>query len=203
MGFVTIKLTTIFGRIFLFVTFSKAPNSRKSKLLFWMSTGMGGSSPTWMSQEVCKRLISRLQPQYTPFISRWNNPLILTIDPNFLSGTSVCTVGSPAIFAIGPCVVAGCMATAKVDAPSRLGRWWKCRKVGDLVGLLLVVLVYGLVGGVVDLGGDGGFKYFFMFTPNLGEMIQFDVHIFSNGLVQPPTSCWCVWIRAKSLEGHN
>ena len=22
-------------------------------------------------------------PQYTPFVSRWNNPLILTIDPNF------------------------------------------------------------------------------------------------------------------------
>ena len=28
--------------------------------------------------------ISGLSTQYTPFISRWNNPLILTIDPNFL-----------------------------------------------------------------------------------------------------------------------
>ena len=34
--------------------------------------------------------------------------------------------------------------------------------------------------------GDG-FKYVAIFTPNLGEMIQFDEHIFSIGLVQPPT----------------
>ena len=26
-------------------------------------------------------------------------------------------------------------------------------------------------------GLGGGFKYFFMFTPNLGEMIQLDEHI--------------------------
>ena len=32
----------------------------------------------------------------------------------------------------------------------------------------------------------GGFKYFFIFTPNLGEMIKFDEY-FSNGL-KPPTS---------------
>ena len=30
-----------------------------------------------------------------------------------------------------------------------------------------------------DLGG--GFKRFFMFTPNPGEMIQFDEHIFQLG----------------------
>ena len=36
-----------------------------------------------MSQEVSKGLVSELQPQYTPCISRRNNPLILTIDPNF------------------------------------------------------------------------------------------------------------------------
>ena len=29
---------------------------------------------------------------------------------------------------------------------------------------------------------------FVIFTPNHGEMIQFDVHIFPDGLVQPPTS---------------
>ena len=28
-----------------------------------------------------------------------------------------------------------------------------------------------------------------IFTPNLGEMIPFDQHIFSGGLVQPPTRC--------------
>ena len=28
----------------------------------------------------------------------------------------------------------------------------------------------------------------FIFTPNPGEMIQFDEHIFQMGLVQPPTS---------------
>ena len=32
----------------------------------------------------------------------------------------------------------------------------------------------------------GGFKYFFIFTPILGEMIHFDEY-FPNGLVQPPT----------------
>ena len=31
------------------------------------------------------------------------------------------------------------------------------------------------------------YPYLLIFTPNLGEMIQFDEHIFSNGLVQPPT----------------
>ena len=32
------------------------------------------------------------------------------------------------------------------------------------------------------------FKYFVIFTPKIGEMIQLDEHIFPNGLVQPPTS---------------
>ena len=38
----------------------------------------------------------------------------------------------------------------------------------------------------------GGFKYFFIFTPNLGEDdFQFDEHIFQDGLVvQPPTSSY-------------
>ena len=31
------------------------------------------------------------------------------------------------------------------------------------------------------------FQIFFIFTPILGKMIQFDDHIFSDGLVQPPT----------------
>ena len=31
------------------------------------------------------------------------------------------------------------------------------------------------------------FQIFFMFTPILGEMIQFHEHILANGLVQPPT----------------
>ena len=30
-------------------------------------------------------------------------------------------------------------------------------------------------------------KYFFMFTPNLWELVQFDEHFFSDGLVQAPT----------------
>ena len=35
----------------------------------------------------------------------------------------------------------------------------------------------------------GGFKYFFYFHPYLGKKItHFDEHIFSDGLVQPPTS---------------
>ena len=29
---------------------------------------------------------------------------------------------------------------------------------------------------------------FFMFTPKIGKMIQFDDHIFQLGLLQPPTS---------------
>ena len=32
------------------------------------------------------------------------------------------------------------------------------------------------------------FQIFVIFIPNLGEMVQFDVHIFQMGLVQPPTS---------------
>ena len=31
-------------------------------------------------------------------------------------------------------------------------------------------------------------KYFFILTPNLGEMIQFDEHIFQMGWFKPPTS---------------
>ncbi len=38
--------------------------------------------------------------------------------------------------------------------------------------------------GLDNLPG-GGF-IFFIFTPKIGEMIQFDEHIFSNGL-KPPT----------------
>jgi len=33
---------------------------------------------------------------------------------------------------------------------------------------------------------DGGFNYF-LCSPLPGEMIQFDEHMFSDGLVQPPT----------------
>ena len=39
---------------------------------------------------------------------------------------------------------------------------------------------------MVDSLGGGDFKYLFIFTPNLGEMIHFDYY-FSNGL-KPPTS---------------
>lgn len=42
--------------------------------------------PTWMSQEVTKSLASGLYLQYTPFISRWNNPYLPIIDPNFQRG---------------------------------------------------------------------------------------------------------------------
>ena len=38
---------------------------------------------------------------------------------------------------------------------------------------------------------------FGIFIPKIGEMIQFDEHIFSHGLVQPPTSTW------MSQEGSN
>ena len=37
---------------------------------------------TWMSQEDSKKLVNRLYPQNTRFLSRWNSPLILTIDLN-------------------------------------------------------------------------------------------------------------------------
>ena len=32
-----------------------------------------------------------------------------------------------------------------------------------------------------DIQVGGGFKYFLIFTPNFGEMIQFDEHIFQMG----------------------
>ena len=38
----------------------------------------------------------------------------------------------------------------------------------------------------------GGFKMFLIFTPNFGEDVQFDEHIFSNGLVQQPTRFSCL-----------
>ena len=41
-----------------------------------------------------------------------------------------------------------------------------------------------LVSGRVLLGG--AFKYFFIFTPILGEMIQFDDHIFHMGWNHQP-----------------
>ena len=45
------------------------------------------------------------------------------------------------------------------------------------------------LGDMRALLGGGNSKICFMFSPNLGEMIQFDDHIFAYGLVQPPTSC--------------
>ena len=62
------------------------------------------------------------------------------------------------------------------------------------------------------------FQIFLMFTPKIGEMIQFDGY-FSTGLVQPPTrwwrKCWsgvssCSWhgydslyIRKKPMNGYH
>ena len=47
-----------------------------------------------------------------------------------------------------------------------------------------------IAGKELFFGGNqwlgGGFKHF-LFLPLPGEMIQFDEHIFSKGLVQPPT----------------
>ena len=43
----------------------------------------------------------------------------------------------------------------------------------------------------------GGFKYFFMFTPKLGDDSHFDEHIFPNGLVQPPTSFTLIQLSTK------
>ena len=36
---------------------------------------------------------------------------------------------------------------------------------------------------------DGGFKYF-AFSPLFGEIIQFDEHIFSDGLKPPTSQSW-------------
>ena len=43
------------------------------------------------------------------------------------------------------------------------------------------------------------FQTFFIFTPIPGEMIQFDEHIFSDGLVQPPPSCWFEYVSPFSF----
>ena len=58
---------------------------------------------------------------------------------------------------------------------------------GWSTGLLSgTMLVSGRVFHSMTIGG--GNSFFFIFTPIfVGEMIQFDVHIFSNGLDQPPT----------------
>ena len=47
----------------------------------------------------------------------------------------------------------------------------------------LTVLVLEPKLDVTNLLMAGGFKGFFMFIPKIGEMIQFDDHIFSDGLV--------------------
>jgi len=43
-------------------------------------------------------------------------------------------------------------------------------------------------------GGGGNSNMFLMFIPKIGEMIQFFEHIFSNGLVQPPTRMVFSWV---------
>ena len=53
-----------------------------------------------------------------------------------------------------------------------------------------LVLIMGLknhISMLVLREVDWQFKYFFMCSPIPGEMIQFDEHIFPDGLVQPPT----------------
>ena len=47
-----------------------------SKLAYLDVPDRKWSDQRWSDQWV-------ISPQYTPFISRWNNPLILAIDPNF------------------------------------------------------------------------------------------------------------------------
>jgi len=39
--------------------------------------------------------------------------------------------------------------------------------------------------------------YYFIFTPKIAEDFQFDEHIFSDGLVQPPTR------EFLSVKGHG
>ena len=41
------------------------------------------ATTTWMCQEFSKWLVNRLKPPYKWDILGWNNPLILTFDPNF------------------------------------------------------------------------------------------------------------------------
>ena len=46
----------------------------------------------------------------------------------------------------------------------------------------------------------GGFKYFVIFTPIPGEMIQFDEHIFQmHGLKPPTSSCFLSFPETKSV----
>ena len=49
----------------------------------------------------------------------------------------------------------------------------------------------------------GGFKYFFIFTPKLGEDFQFDEHIFQMGGLKPPTSAMCVTNHGPDIGGHS
>ena len=56
----------------------------------WKIPGIPVVSHLGFSQEVSKWLVSGLEPQCTLFIGRWNNPLILTMDPYFLGHPSTC-----------------------------------------------------------------------------------------------------------------
>ena len=47
----------------------------KTTNLNWWSPDFWTMSSTWMSQEVCKRFVSGLEPQYTPIYHKENGPL--------------------------------------------------------------------------------------------------------------------------------
>ena len=82
-----------------------------------------------------------------------------------------------------------CLKIALSVSPDTLSSWHSRWASGDTTGLPASHRE-----NAVKLGMDNNgktrwwqLKYFLFPTPNLGEMIQFDKHIFSDGL-KPPTS---------------
>jgi len=56
-----------------------------------------------------------------------------------------------------------------------------------MIGFQVRWKIVSLMGGFSTLLVGGYSTSFFMFIPILMEMIQLDEHIFSDGLVKPPT----------------
>ena len=89
-----------------------------------------------MSQEVSKRLVSGLSSQYIPLISSWNNPLILTIDPNFQRDI---LVRSPRNLRISP-HQKDLFQCFLIFFPRPSYKWtfyWKLPDAGDLFSLVI------------------------------------------------------------------
>ena len=140
---------------------------------------------TRMPQEVSKRLVNGLYPQYSPFIFVGE---ILTIDP-FTIDPFTSFPGHPShatfCWAIGWSKLRNLRLFPAFGAPSALvgcaSTWVFHTTWATKLSIQGVVLGGSGVGWLVWILGGGISKIFGIFIPKIGEMIQFDEHIFQMG----------------------